>query len=121
MRSGGKIKKLFVKAVAVLNTVEGIVHLIVASIGFWGCFDLRIFDFRLLLPNIENFVFGLFSILTGIIMSKIGSNMKVGLQDQDRTYTNNERQLDTLIDCWPGQLTAAYQKPVFEKILQINL
>lgn len=99
-------KKIILRFVAVLNTVEGIVHLIVAGIGFWGCFDLKVFDFRILLPNIENFIFGLFSILTGFVIAK-WTNIKPGLQDQDRTYTTNERQLDTLIDCPSKRLEAA--------------
>jgi hypothetical protein len=52
-------------AMAMLNTVEGIIHLIVALIGLWGAFATGVFDFRLLLPIIENFILGAFSLLTG--------------------------------------------------------
>lgn len=100
-----KYKKLFVQFLAVLNSVEGIVHLIVAGIGFWGCFALRVFDFRVLLPNIENFIFGVFSLLTGVIMTRIIE--KPGWQNEDRVYTINERQLDTKIDCEDMQREAA--------------
>ena len=67
---------MILRSVAVLNTVEGVIHLIVAGVGFWGCYDLRIFDFRVLLPNIENFIFGLFSILTGFVLAKWTNNPK---------------------------------------------
>jgi hypothetical protein len=53
------------KSMAMLNTVEGIVHLIVALIGIWGVFATGVADFRLLLPIIENLILGLFSLLTG--------------------------------------------------------
>ena len=64
-------KKLIISIFAFFNSVEGVIHLIVAGIGFWGCIDLRVFDFRILLPNIENFVFGIFSLATGIIMKTL--------------------------------------------------
>lgn len=53
------------KSMAMLNTVEGIVHLIVACIGIWGVIATGVLDFRLLLPIIENLILGLFSLLTG--------------------------------------------------------
>ena len=133
-----KFKQLIFQAVAILNTVEGIIHLIVASIGFWGCFDLKVFDFRVLLPNIENFIFGIFSILTGVIMSKWSTDKKPELtpeeynlndsidvlldrikeleKKREEVYTTGERQLDVRIDCQHEQREAAYQKPEFIKM-----
>ena len=52
-------------SMAVLNTVEGIIHLVVAVIGTWGVTATGVFDIRILLPIIENFVLGAFSLLTG--------------------------------------------------------
>lgn len=60
-----KLGKYIMKSLAFLNTVEGIVHLIVAGIGAWGLIDIGAYDFRAWLPVWENFVFGGFSILTG--------------------------------------------------------
>lgn len=51
-------------SMAMLNAVEGIVHLIVAVIGSWGAIDTSVTDIRVWLPIIENFVLGLFSLLT---------------------------------------------------------
>jgi hypothetical protein len=62
------IKKWFKESIALLNWVEGIAHLIIASIGLWGCIALGVFDVRIMAPIIENFIFGLFSVLTGIVM-----------------------------------------------------
>jgi hypothetical protein len=52
-------------SMAMLNAVEGVVHLIVALIGGWGSVDTGVTDFRVWLPIIENFVLGIFSLLTG--------------------------------------------------------
>ena len=65
------MKKIIIQLLAVCNSVEGVVHIIVATIGMWGCIDLGVYDFRVLLPNIENYLFGIFSLLTGIIIVKL--------------------------------------------------
>jgi len=81
------IRKLIVQFLAVLNTAEGIIHLIVASVGMWGCIDLGVYDFRVLLPNIENFVFGIFSVLTGVIMARMvekGPKIKIQAIKKDK-------------------------------------
>lgn len=52
-------------SMAVLNAVEGIVHLIVALIGAWGAVDISVIDARVWLPIVENFILGIFSLLTG--------------------------------------------------------
>jgi hypothetical protein len=52
-------------SMALLNAVEGIVHLIVALIGGWGSIDTGVTDFRVWLPILENFILGIFSLLTG--------------------------------------------------------
>lgn len=67
-------KKFFLKnkfgiwlmaSMAVLNMFEGLIHLIVAIIGSWGVVSVDVWDFRVLLPILENFVLGVFSLLTG--------------------------------------------------------
>ena len=82
-------KTLLISTFAFFNSVEGVVHLIVASIGMWGCIDLRVFDIRVLLPNIENYVFGIFSILTGIIMVKFNNKKKIKPQLFKRPTVEN--------------------------------
>lgn len=52
-------------SMAVLNAIEGVVHLIVAIIGSWGVVSVNVYDVRVLLPIIENFILGIFSLLTG--------------------------------------------------------
>ena len=63
-----KIKTWVRESVALLNWVEGITHLIVSGIGLWGCIAIKVFDIRVMTPIVENFIFGAFSILTGIVM-----------------------------------------------------
>lgn len=60
-----KAGKLFMRSLAVLNTAEGIIHLIVALIGVWGVIALGDSNIGVWTPIIENFIFGIFSILTG--------------------------------------------------------
>ncbi|AKQ08455.1 hypothetical protein PQE66_gp140 [Bacillus phage PBC2] len=52
-------------SMAMLNAVEGIIHLVVALIGGYGAVDINVYDFRVWMPIIENFILGIFSILTG--------------------------------------------------------
>lgn len=78
---------------AILNGIEGIVHLVVATIGTIGVFS--VFGFKavtnllfvngisqalttwaVMLPNIENFIFGVFSILVGLALGAIHHHHK---------------------------------------------
>jgi hypothetical protein len=52
-------------SMALLNAVEGIIHLVVAVIGAWGAVDVSVYDMRVWLPIIENVILGGFSLLTG--------------------------------------------------------
>lgn len=58
------------KILAFLNTLEGVIHIIVAVIGFWGVFAHMIFDWRILATPSEHLFFGIFSILTGYLLGK---------------------------------------------------
>ncbi|QOV08317.1 hypothetical protein Kirov_118 [Bacillus phage Kirov] len=60
-----KTGKYIMKSLSWLNTLEGVIHLIVAGIGAWGLIDISAYDIRAWTPVVENFVFGIFSILTG--------------------------------------------------------
>ncbi|AEO93319.1 gp48 [Bacillus phage G] len=58
------------KILAILNTLEGIIHIVVALIGYWGIFAYMVFDWRIWATPTEHLFFGLFSILTGYILGK---------------------------------------------------
>jgi hypothetical protein len=66
------MKKFLIKFLALLNTAEGIIHLVVALIGFWGIFATNTWDWRVIMPPLENLIFGLFSIFTGIVLGQWG-------------------------------------------------
>lgn len=72
-------------SMAILNSIEGIIHLVVASVGTFGVFKIFGWDtitnmlfieginkalmtWAVMLPNIENFVFGIFSIAVGFAL-----------------------------------------------------
>jgi len=80
-----KFGKWLMKSMALLNSVEGIVHLLVATVGtvtmfkvfgiavithmlFFGGFKAGITMWGLMMPNIENLVFGLFSLAVGYVL-----------------------------------------------------
>lgn len=60
-----KVGKWILKSMAVLNTLEGVIHLVVAVIGIWGIVATGVSDFRIMLPVIENIILGGLSLLTG--------------------------------------------------------
>ena len=56
------------KILAFFNALEGVIHLVIAGIGFWGIFAEMIFDWRIWATPVENLFFGIFSLLTGYIL-----------------------------------------------------
>jgi hypothetical protein len=65
-----KIGELFIKFLAAINALEGILHLVFAAIGIWGLFVTNDWDWRLVAPVCENLVFGVLSVATGIVLGK---------------------------------------------------
>lgn len=60
-----KIGIWLMASIAILNAIEGLIHLIVAIIGVWGAVDTSVIDIRVWTPIIENFILGVFSLVTG--------------------------------------------------------
>lgn len=67
-----KLKQVLISLLAIFNTFEGIIHLIVAVVGLWGIFDTGIYDWRLFVAPVENLIFGLFSVMTGYLLKELG-------------------------------------------------
>jgi hypothetical protein len=80
-----KFGKWLLKSMALLNSIEGIVHLVVATVGaialfkmfgvavilnmlFLGGFKAGITMWGAMLPNIENLIFGVFSLIVGFAL-----------------------------------------------------
>jgi hypothetical protein len=59
-----KIGIWLLASIGILNAIEGIIHLVVALIGSWGAVDTNVVDGRVWLPIVENFVLGIFSLIT---------------------------------------------------------
>lgn len=70
-RMGETMKKILIKFFALLNVAEGIIHITVAGISFWGIWDLNTWDWRVLTAPTENLFFGLFSLLTGWLLGEV--------------------------------------------------
>lgn len=71
-----KFKRLLINGLAFLNTFEGVIHLVVAVIGYWGLYDTGLFDWRLFVAPTENLIFGVFSIVTGHFLKELGHHHK---------------------------------------------
>lgn len=80
-----RLGKWLYNSMAVLNSIEGIIHLVVAGIGLAGFFKAfgiasiatmlflngfapAITLWAIMLPNIENLIFGIFSIAVGVAL-----------------------------------------------------
>lgn len=62
------MKRLFIQSLAVFNTVEGILHIIMALISLWGCWDTGVWDWRVMSAPVTDLAFGAFSIITGYVL-----------------------------------------------------
>lgn len=79
-----KIRRWFQESIALLNWIEGITHIVVSGIGFWGCISIRVFDIRVMTPIVENLIFGVFSIVTGIVMLSMIKDKKRTRKDSNK-------------------------------------
>jgi len=64
------MKNLLIKILAGLNLAEGAIHLVTASISFWGMYDAGIWDWRIATSPTSDFVLGIVSLITGMVLGK---------------------------------------------------
>jgi len=64
------MKRWLRKSLAILNSLEGVIHLIVALVSLWGIAATHTWDWRVLAAPLENAVFGAFSLWTGYVLGK---------------------------------------------------
>lgn len=71
--------KIIKRFLALLNTAEGFIHIMIAIVGFWGIFATDIFDWRIVTATSINLVLGAFSLLTGYVLinNKFGTMQKI--------------------------------------------
>ena len=68
MGDGRFMKMLFIKALAVLNLSEGVIHIVTASISFWGMFSLGMWDWRVAASPLADSALGVVSLVTGVAL-----------------------------------------------------
>ncbi len=61
-------KQFIIKILAFINLAEGIIHLVVAGISFWGIFDTGIWDWRIMAAPTTDLFLGIASLITGYVL-----------------------------------------------------
>jgi hypothetical protein len=62
-------KRLIVKILIFVNLFEGIIHLIVSAISFWGMYDMNIWDWRIAAAPTTDFFLGVASLITSYFLN----------------------------------------------------
>jgi hypothetical protein len=58
------LKQIIIKILALINLAEGVIHLLVSLISFWGIYDNNIWDWRVMTAPTTDLFLGLTSLLT---------------------------------------------------------
>jgi hypothetical protein len=66
------LKKLFIKTLAAFNAAEGIIHLVVAAVSFWGMYAIGVWDWRIMTAPTADVFLGFVSLITGFVLNRIG-------------------------------------------------
>jgi hypothetical protein len=64
------LKQFIIKILALINLAEGIIHLVVSMISFWGIYDNNIWDWRVMAAPTTDFFLGLTSLLTWFFLKE---------------------------------------------------
>ena len=65
------LKNIIIKSLALLNAVEGIIHIVTACISFYGMWDLGVWDWRVMTAPTFDLFLGAVSLITGYVLNKI--------------------------------------------------
>jgi hypothetical protein len=68
------LKQFIINMLALINLAEGIIHLIVAAISFWGIYDNALWDWRVMAAPTTDFFLGLASLFTSYVLKDVGQN-----------------------------------------------
>jgi len=63
------LKQFVIKILALLNFAEGIIHLVVSIISFWGMYDTGIWDWRIAAAPTTDLLLGTTSLITGFVLT----------------------------------------------------
>jgi hypothetical protein len=61
-------KQFIIKALALINFTEGIIHLVVAVISFWGIYATNSWDWRVMAAPTTDFFLGIASLFTSYVL-----------------------------------------------------
>jgi len=62
------LKQFIIRILAIINLTEGLIHLVVSGISFWGMYDNGIWDWRIMAAPTTDLFLGMASLLTGYIL-----------------------------------------------------
>jgi hypothetical protein len=62
------LKQFIIKILALINLAEGLIHIIVSGISFWGIYDNGIWDWRIMTAPTTDLFLGVASLITGYIL-----------------------------------------------------
>ena len=62
--------QIFIKCLAVLNMLEGIIHIVCSLISFWGIYAIGVWDWRVATSPTTDIFLGVLSIVTAIVLGK---------------------------------------------------
>lgn len=64
------VKKALLRSLAILNLSEGIIHISVAALAYWGMYDTGLWDWRIMMAPTTDFFLGIISLITGVVLGK---------------------------------------------------
>jgi hypothetical protein len=62
------VKQFIIKILAMINLTEGMIHLVVASISFYGIYDTKTWDWRIMAAPTTDLFLGVASLITGYVL-----------------------------------------------------
>lgn len=62
------LKQFIIKILTVINFAEGIIHLVVSCISFWGIYDTNNWDWRVVTAPTTDLFLGLASLITSYVL-----------------------------------------------------
>jgi len=75
------LKQFIIKILALINLAEGLIHMVVATISFWGFYETDAWDWRIMTAPSTDFVLGITSLLTWFFLKDFAHHHHVKIED----------------------------------------
>jgi hypothetical protein len=75
------MKQFIIKILMLINFAEGIIHLVVSIISFWGIYDTGAWDWRIMAAPTTDFFLGMTSLITGFVLKDFNCHYHVKTED----------------------------------------